>query len=133
MQSKAKRPVVLIFIIYFTALTSVTSLLVSIGPVFNGVANQAANQPAFYLGLLYIVTGIGGLVAIVGLWMYRSWANLLIRIFCLVSIVLGLLALSKNTSGTNLLMQIFTIGLNIWIIWYLMRPQTKALFSRGKK
>jgi glycerol uptake facilitator-like aquaporin len=65
--------------------------------------------------------------------MYRSWANLLIRIFCLVSIVLGLLALSKNTSGTNLLMQIFTIGLNIWIIWYLMRPQTKALFSRGKK
>jgi phosphoglycerol transferase MdoB-like AlkP superfamily enzyme len=103
--------------------------LVSIGPVFNGTANQAA----VYLGLLYIVTGIGGLVAIVGLWMYRSWANLLTRIFCLVSILLGLLALSKNTSGTNLLMQIFTIGLNIWIIWYLMRPQTKALFTHGKK
>jgi hypothetical protein len=129
MQSKAKRPVPLVFIMLFTAMISLTQLWGGIGPVFKG----AANSLVLFLGLLYILMGIGGFAAVIGLWMYLSWANLLTRIIYIISIPIGIAAMIMDRSGSNVVLQLFNICLDIWIVWYLMQPQTKALFTHGKK
>ncbi len=125
MQQKVKRPVPLIFIMFFTVMISLTHLLGGIGPVFKG----GANMLVLCLGLLYIMMGISGFVAVIGLWMFLPWANLLTRIIYLISIPLGIFAMLLDSRGGNLVMQFFNIGLDLWIIWYLMQRQTKTLFT----
>ncbi|MEJ2158138.1 MAG: hypothetical protein P8X96_22650 [Desulfobacteraceae bacterium] len=125
MQPKVKRPVPLIFIMFFTVMISLTHLLGGIGPVFKG----GANMLVLCLGLLYIMMGISGFVAVIGLWMFLPWANLLTRIIYLISIPLGISAMLLDSRGGNLVMQLFNIGLDLWIIWYLMQPRTKILFK----
>lgn len=127
MQQKAKRPVPLVFIMVFTVITSLTYTFGSFGPVFKG----AANFPALLLGLLYLFMGLSGLAAVVGLWMLIPWANLLTRIIYIISIPIGLLAMFLDSRSGNVVVQLFNIGLDVWIVWYLMRAQTKALFRNS--
>jgi hypothetical protein len=129
MQAKAKRPVALTFIMLFTVMISATQLWGGIVPVYKG----AANSLVLGVGLLYVVLGVAGFAAVLGLWLYLSWSNLLTRIIYIVSIPIGLFAMYLDRSGSNLAQQIFNLGLDVWIIWYLMRPQTKALFTQAKK
>jgi hypothetical protein len=125
MQQKASRPVPLVFIMVFTVMISLTHLFGSIGPLFKG----AANTPILLLGLLYFVMGIGGLAAVVGLWMLIPWANVLTRMIYIISIPIGMLAMSLDSRSSNVVVQLFNIGLDVWIVWYLMRAETKALFK----
>jgi uncharacterized membrane protein (DUF2068 family) len=129
MQSKAKRPVPLVFIMLFTAMISATQLWGGFVPVYRG----AANSLVLIVGLLYVAMGVGGFAAVIGLWLYQSWANLLTRIIYIISIPIGLFAMYMDRSGSNVAMQLLNIVLDVWIIWYLMRPQTKALFTQAKK
>ncbi len=129
MQSKVKRPVALTFIMLFTVMISATQLWGGIVPVYRG----AANSLVLIVGLLYVAMGIGGFAAVIGLWLYLPWSNLLTRTIYIISIPIGLFAMYLDRSGSNVITQFFNIGLDVWIIWYLMRPPTKALFSRGKK
>jgi hypothetical protein len=126
MQSKVKRPVPLAFIMLFTVMISATQLWGGIVPVSRG----AANSLVLFVGLLYVTMGIGGFVAVLGIWLYRPWSNLLTRIIYIISIPIGLFAMYMDRNGSNLVMQLVNIGLDVWIVWYLMQPQTKALFSR---
>ena len=125
MQQKAKRPVPLVFIMIFTVMISLTHLLGSIGPVFKG----AANFVILSLGLLYLFMGIGGFAAAAGLWMLLPWASLLTRIIYLVSIPIGIFAMLLDSRSGNVVIQLFNIGLDVWIVWYLMRADTRALFT----
>jgi uncharacterized membrane protein (DUF2068 family) len=129
MQEKAKRPVPIVFIMLFTVMISITQLWGGIILVSRG----AVYSQAFFVGLLYVVMGIGGFAAVFGLWMNLPWANLLTRIIYIVSIPIGLYDMFTDMRGANVAQQLFNIGLDVWIVWYLMRPQTKALFSQGKK
>ncbi|MGD9214260.1 MAG: hypothetical protein PVJ84_05585 [Desulfobacteraceae bacterium] len=127
MQQKVQRPVPLVFIMVFTVITSLTYMFGSIGPVFKG----APNYLTLLLGLLYLFMGIGGVAAVVGLWMLIPWANLLTRIIYIISIPIGILAMLLDSRSSNVVVQLFNIGLDVWIVWYLMRAQTKALFKNS--
>lgn len=126
MQKKANRPVPLVFIMVFTVMISLTHLFGGIGPVFKG----AANTTILLLGLLYLLMGISGLAAAAGLWMLMPWANLLTRVIYIISIPIGISALLLDSRSGNVVVQLFNIGLDVWIVWYLMRAETKALFKR---
>ncbi len=125
---KVKRPVPLIFIMIFTAMISLTQLVGGIGPVSKG----APNLLVLYLALLYVLMGFGGWAAVIGLWMLQPWASLLTRIIYLISIPMGIFAMALDSRGINLLLQMANIGLDVWIVWYLTRPATKALFAGGR-
>lgn len=127
MQSKVTRPVALVFIMVYTLVISLIHLVGGVGPVFKG----ANNALALILGLLYLFMGMGGFAAVPGLWMMHAWANLLTRVIFCISIPIGIFAMLKLGSGANNIIQLMNIGLEIWIVWYLMRAPTKALFVRN--
>ena len=129
MSQNVKRPVPLVFIMIFTVMISLTHLLGGYGPVFKG----AANSLILGLGLLYFFMGLAGIVAVAGLWLLLSWANLLTRVIYMISIPIGIAAMLFDPKGGNVIIQLFNIGLNVWIIWYLMRADIRATGSVAKR
>jgi uncharacterized membrane protein (DUF2068 family) len=66
-------------------------------------------------------------IASYGLWKLREWG----RIFAIVSIGLGLLHAVATiiTHQGSLLWHLVAIGLEVWSIFYLVKPRVKQAFS----
>ncbi len=128
MQQKEKLPVPLVFIMIYTVVISLVHLLGGYGPVFKG----AADNRVLMLGLLFFSMGVAGFPAVYGLWRKMPWANLVTRIIYLISIPIGVFAMLTDSKSGNIVIQVFNIGLNVWVIWYLMRPDIKVLFGTAK-
>ncbi|NNF98431.1 MAG: DUF2127 domain-containing protein [Desulfobacteraceae bacterium] len=122
------KPSALILIILFTVVISITNIIGGSGPVSAG----SGNPTVFLLGILFLFLGTTGIYASYGLWKLKMWANRVTRIIYLISIPIGVFAFLLDSRATNIVIQLANIGIDVWIIWYLMTPGTKRLFEGAR-
>jgi hypothetical protein len=114
------------------------SLLVG-GTIFSALIRGHESGVFASLGLL--VGAVGGIIflsfALVyaiagwGVWAMREWGRILSIVMAVISLLFSLPGLLLMAMSLNLFLggyRILRIGISVLIIWYLMQPQTKAVF-----
>jgi uncharacterized membrane protein (DUF2068 family) len=89
------------------------------------------------LGLYFtVMVAVAGLLGY-GMWTLRNWARLVTAIMTAVSLIVGVVFLTRIVSHINLstlLLNLLRIGLCLLVLWYLWRPSVRAAFrSRSIK
>lgn len=75
----------------------------------------------FLAAAIYAVLGYG-------LWRLRKWGRISVIVFAALAV---LEAIGTIMIGEGLLWELFLIGINVWIITYLLKPHVKQAFSSG--
>lgn len=92
------------------------------------VRGAASNEWAPILGFAMFLTGVVACAATYGLWALVSWGHSLGRVIYLVSIPLGLISLLADRTTGNVIVQVVSIALDVWILLYLAKPEVKGRF-----
>lgn len=100
-------------------------LLMHFFPVLALGEQEMVSQASAVATAMFLIAAIGAVLGY-GLWKLRKWG----RILAIVSSALWSLhavAMILTSSGI-LLWQLFALGINIWIITYLLKPRVKQTF-----
>jgi uncharacterized membrane protein (DUF2068 family) len=122
---RTNKPVGIVLIAIYTGFNSLLALAAGVPAMFLG---QVVTQAAF-LAILLVAVGVLGGATTYGLWTLEEWGYKLARLLYAVSIPLGVVLLFYDRSAGNVLMQLAGIAINVWILVYLSKPETKALFA----
>ncbi len=106
-------------------------LLVRAGVVFSLMGSKGAvvGRPA---GVIFLFLGGLHVLLAIGLLQHRNAARILtILLFGLSTIgaCIGLIAASVRFSQVGLTWNLGIIVVSVWVLWYLLRPQTKNMFN----
>ena len=117
------------------------SLLVG-GTIFSAIIGGHESGVFASLGLL--VGAVGGIIFLSfallyaiagwGVWAMREWGRILSIVMAVLSLLFSLPGLLLMAMSLNLFLggyRIFRIAISVLILWYLMQPQTKAVFRRS--
>ena len=89
-----------------------------------------AFQDAFMVGAGGFLVVMAGVLAAVNfgiagaLFSGRAWGRTIVIILAIISLVMGIISIVNGEAGS-----IFSIILNVIILWYLRRPHVKAYFQ----
>lgn len=117
-------------------------LMVGMGLIGAAVGGTEATGSGAGMAMLASLGLIGGIVCLIfaglhgaigmGLWKLKNWA----RVTTLVLTGIGVLINSLGLLAALMAMEIFSImwvgvqlGLGVWIVMYLMKPETKQAFA----
>lgn len=130
-----KRPRGLIVVISVQVLAGLLSLLAGIVPSAFSLTAQAQSlgflqflAPA--LPIVLVVLGVFYLSLSYGLWKGYRWAWAAEIVFILLHIVADIGFIASRSFALDKLVGLVVIGL---ILWYLLRPEVRAYFGKGKK
>jgi hypothetical protein len=104
-------------------------LLVGAGPLTSGLGILVGAVGAIFFFVLALVAAIAGY----GMWTFREWGRILCILLAILSLLFsvpGLLMIGLHFSLFFGTYRLFRIAISILIIWYLVQPQTRALFQR---
>lgn len=79
-------------------------------------------------GFALLLAGVLAFAAAYGLWERVSWGYSLARLIYIVFIPLDLVALLADRTAGNVILQLASIALAVWILVYLAKPEIKGLF-----
>jgi uncharacterized membrane protein (DUF2068 family) len=122
-----KKPLGIVLIAIYTGLSALLALAGGVPAMFLA---QAVPQAAF-LSILLIAFGVLGGATTYGLWTMEKWGYKLTKILYVISIPLGVVMLFYDRSAGNVIMQLVGITIAVWILVYLFKPETKALFRQS--
>jgi len=139
------RPTGIVLIALYHFLSAVFLVLLALSLVIGGSilgAMFAAGNHGPLIGLLVgtvgaaffflfaVIAGIAGY----GVWNLRGWGRILSIVLAAISLLISLPGLLLMGLHLSLLFggyRLLRIAISILIIWYLVQPQTKALFQRA--
>lgn len=122
-----KKPLGIVLITIYTGFGALLALCMGVPAMFLG---QAVTQAAF-LSIVLIAFGVLAGATTYGLWTLEEWGYKLAKILYVISIPLGVVALLSDRSTGNVVMQVVGIAIAVWILVYLFKPETKALFGQS--
>jgi hypothetical protein len=108
-----------------------SKLAVTISNTNAGLAAVLAGMGAA-AGVVFLAFGGLHVVLAIGLLQHRNAARILtILLFGLstVGACMGLVATSVRFSQVGMTWNVGLIGVDVWVLWYLLRPQTKNAFN----
>lgn len=79
--------------------------------------------------IFFLISSFFYLVVAVGLFTLRNWARRLLMIICIWSLCQGIYHIFKGDFSSS---TIFSIGINILILWYLNRGAIKHFFEDNR-
>lgn len=113
------------------------------GSVLGAMFGDVHGSPVGWLGVGLMVGMLGGAIfffyavlaaiAAYGIWSMREWGRILAIVLAAVSLLFsfpGLLFMGLHLHLFFGSYRLLRIAADILIIWYLMQPQTKAIFLR---
>ena len=122
----SSKPVGLVLISIYTGISAVFCVFLGAGVM---VLGGAVNQWMLILGFVVIMFGVFGLAATYGLWVLAAWGYSLVNAFYMISILFSFIALFfLDRTAARIIFELVGIGLDIWILTYLNKPQIKSLF-----
>lgn len=119
-------------------------LLGGIGMILGGgfVASMLSQQGQGGAGILaglgaaagVLIIIIGGVSALVGfgLWKLKGWARIVSIVLFAISAVMqliGLLGILAHFNVFAFVWTVFWIAVDVFVIWYLLKPEVKAAFQ----
>jgi hypothetical protein len=121
-----------------TGVTIIAAVMILAGVLFVGAAivffsmgskGAVVGRPA---GAIFLFLGGLNVILAIGLWRHRNAARILtIFLFGLstVGACIGLISTSVRFSQVGLTWNAGLIGVDVWVLWYLLRRQTKNAFN----
>jgi len=120
-------------------------ILIAIGLFFSAsFLSSLANTPGNSM-LAKLIGAIGAAAGVVfllfaalafalgyGFWKLQNWARIIQIVFLIIGLAFGLLGLVqvfRAFTGTALVSQLISLGIEAWILWYLFQPHVKQAFS----
>ncbi len=137
--------VVLIAIYHFLSALFLALLALSLvvggtvlGAMFGGAHESPLGGLGFMVGMVgaaffLVYAGIAA-VAGYGMWTMREWGRILSIALAVISLLFslpGLLMMGIHFALFFGTYRLFRIAISILVIWYLVQPQIKSLFSRA--
>jgi hypothetical protein len=95
-------------------------VIVAISILVNGFVSPSPTLP------VHIIIGIAWLVLAWGLWTGRGWAWIITLILAVISAIFNVFEIITLNVGS-----VFSLIVNIIIIYYLYRPNVRAYFGRS--
>ncbi len=113
-------------------MSAVLCIFSCMGIMFFGVMASSIGTAEAGVGAIFafilLLLGVLCATAAYGLWALLLWGYSLTRVIYIISIPLGFVALLADRTGGNVFLQLVGIGLAIWILTYLAKPEIKRLF-----
>jgi hypothetical protein len=86
------------------------------------------------IGVVLLVLSVIGILIGYGLWTLKKWAWNAARILSIVNIVFGILSIvggitAGQDAGSTILGNAVGIAINVFIVYYLNKPEVKAAFA----
>jgi uncharacterized membrane protein (DUF2068 family) len=100
-------------------------LLMRLFPVLALGEQEMVSQASAAATAMFLIAAICALLSY-GLWRLRKWGRIL-AIVCSALLSLHAAAMILTSSGI-FLWHLFALGINIWIITYLLKPRVKQTF-----
>ncbi len=127
--SAQKRPVGLVLISIYTAVSGLLSILAGVLGLF--VSQLEVPVWVTVFSVLLFLSGILELAVCYGLWSIQKWGLKLAIVVYIVSIPLGIIAMftGERTTG-NVLLQLIGIVIAIVVLRYLFKPRVRMLFQQ---
>ncbi len=114
----------LVFFVGGTALSTMSGASAGMGAMLAGLG-AIAGVVVLVLAALYAAVGFG-------LWKLQNWGRILCIIFVALGMLFALAGVARSLSPMHigiLIWQLFWVGLDVWIIMYLLKPHVKQAFS----
>jgi uncharacterized membrane protein (DUF2068 family) len=86
-------------------------------------------------GTIFLVFALVHLLAGYGVWSMQNWGRVLAIILAVVSLLLALPGLLLTAMMMHVFFgsfRILRIVISVLIVWYLLKPEVKALFGAGR-
>jgi hypothetical protein len=103
---------------------------------------QFLNSVSFIIGGIVLAVGIGYLVVSYGLLKGKGWAWAVTVILSIIAIIIQIVSIMTtsiviftndiNTSSAGIISRIIGIAINVFILYYLYRPNVKAYFDKSQ-
>ena len=126
MQQRNAKPLGLVLVVLYTALSGLTSLFAS-GLVLLASAIPGVPLWIGLFGFFLLIYTLLLFASVYGLWSLQAWGFNLAMFIYLVSIPIGLLAIfpilpDSQFSTFNTIYQLIGIAISVLVLWYLSRP-----------
>lgn len=126
-EDKTQKPVMIILISIYTFILGLISLLAGIPNFFAQEMTLLSSVIAFFL----IIVGTLALIASYCLWALQTLGYTMTLAIYLMAIPLGIGIIIFDTSTGTVFLQVLSIFIAMWILFYLFSPETRALYKIG--
>jgi hypothetical protein len=127
LKDKTQKPVMIILISIYTFILGLISLLAGIPSFFGHEFTLLSSVIAFFL----IIIGILALIASHGLWALQTSGYTMALAIYLMAIPLGIGIIVFDTSTATVFLQLLSIFIAMWILFYLFSPEIRAIYRIG--
>jgi hypothetical protein len=125
-----QRPTGITILAILAGIAGVFGLLGGLALVgLGGTATGGLGGFVVIVGFILLIYAVLSLALAYGFWTLQPWAWTLGVGLEIAGIVINLLQFLNNTS--NLFGAIFSIAINLVVLWYLYQPNVKAAFGRS--
>jgi hypothetical protein len=123
-----RRPLTLILALVLFALVTAFGLITPLGP------RIGANQPPLVIVLYaFIVMGVGGLIALVGLWTLKRWGLLLTSVIAALSILMAVPGLwIAPTTGGKVISLVLSVVNALALVLLVVLPATRKAVAAAR-
>ena len=136
---RRERPMGIVVTVIMTALNGLTwvglsFLFLMIGSGVEALRSElgAREQVTFgvlLVGLVGYLWGIFFLAAAYGLAAFERWALSLARVVWALNILATIVVVAGDFNGATAVLGLFSVGVTVWILLYLSKPEVQALYS----
>jgi hypothetical protein len=125
-----QRPTGITILAILAAIAGVFGLLGGLALIgLGGTATGGLGGFVVIIGFILLIYSVLSLDLAYGFWTLQPWAWTLGVGLEIAGIVINLLQFLNNTS--NIFNAIFSIAINLVVLWYLYQPNVKAAFGRS--
>ncbi len=119
----------LIAILFFAGGSFLSSITNAPGASMFGNMMGAAGLPG---GVVFLLFAAIGFAIGFGFWKLQNWARIIQIVFLIIGLAFGLLGVVRVFSAFSagiLVYQLVVLGLEAFILWYVLTPAVKAAFA----
>jgi hypothetical protein len=125
-----QRPTGITILAVLAGIAGVFGLLAGLALIgLGGTATGGLGGFVVVLGFILLIYAVLSLALAYGFWTLQPWAWTLGVGLEIAGIVINILQVVNNT--TNILNAIFSIAINLVVLWYLYQPNVKTAFGRS--
>ena len=122
-----QKPVIITLISVYTLILGFISILAGIPSFFAHEMTLLSSVIAFFL----IIVGVLALIASYCLWALQTLGYTMALAIYLMAIPLGIGIIIFDTSTGTVFLQLLSIFIAMWILFYLFSPEIRAIYKIG--